>query len=264
MRPYTCGLCKDTFSRSDILKRHFQKCSVRRGNPTGESHLTHSRATKKSRAQEEAARVERTPSTVADQAQQVMPFTPTSLDGSFDINALTLGQSSYGGDSNQASRSNSIKKSKKSGSTSNRASFGMTSTSGYDSSSYPYSGHVTPDSITTSGAATPYTFQHESRANQLSPDGTFNHSANSLDLNFNGVSRPPTSSTYNHGTLPHIVGQTPSRGPDVDWSSIPPYASHDEYGNAQYHSGTNTPLHQIKTDTDFSTLADYSYLQGKA
>jgi len=32
-------LCKDTFSRSDILKRHFQKCSIRRGNPTGASHL---------------------------------------------------------------------------------------------------------------------------------------------------------------------------------------------------------------------------------
>ncbi len=33
-------LCNDTFSRSDILKRHFQKCSVRRGNPTGASHLS--------------------------------------------------------------------------------------------------------------------------------------------------------------------------------------------------------------------------------
>jgi Fungal specific transcription factor domain len=35
-----CILCKDTFSRSDILKRHFQKCSIRRGNPTGASHLS--------------------------------------------------------------------------------------------------------------------------------------------------------------------------------------------------------------------------------
>lgn len=38
-RPYQCHLCKDTFSRSDILKRHFQKCSIRRGNPTGANHL---------------------------------------------------------------------------------------------------------------------------------------------------------------------------------------------------------------------------------
>nr|POE87942.1 isoform 2 of zinc finger protein zas1 [Quercus suber] len=40
-RPYMCHLCKDTFSRSDILKRHFQKCSIRRGNPTGANHLAH-------------------------------------------------------------------------------------------------------------------------------------------------------------------------------------------------------------------------------
>src|SRR5277367_4119907 len=39
-----CVLCNDTFSRSDILKRHFQKCSIRRGNPTGASHLSHAQA----------------------------------------------------------------------------------------------------------------------------------------------------------------------------------------------------------------------------
>ncbi|KAK2021915.1 hypothetical protein LX32DRAFT_711475 [Colletotrichum zoysiae] len=43
-RPYMCVLCRDTFSRSDILKRHFQKCSIRRGNPTGASHLSHPQA----------------------------------------------------------------------------------------------------------------------------------------------------------------------------------------------------------------------------
>jgi len=40
-RPYKCVLCGDTFTRSDILKRHFQRCSIRRGNPTGVSHLSH-------------------------------------------------------------------------------------------------------------------------------------------------------------------------------------------------------------------------------
>ncbi|RMD40134.1 hypothetical protein DV735_g4990, partial [Chaetothyriales sp. CBS 134920] len=50
-RPYMCVLCNDTFSRSDILKRHFQKCSVRRGNPTGASHLSNPAAhLKKSQA----------------------------------------------------------------------------------------------------------------------------------------------------------------------------------------------------------------------
>lgn len=39
-----CVLCRDTFSRSDILKRHFQKCSIRRGNPTNATHLSHPQA----------------------------------------------------------------------------------------------------------------------------------------------------------------------------------------------------------------------------
>ena len=45
-RPYTCGLCGDSFARSDILKRHFAKCAVRRGNPQNLGHLD---ATKKNR-----------------------------------------------------------------------------------------------------------------------------------------------------------------------------------------------------------------------
>ncbi|OHE93916.1 hypothetical protein CORC01_10815 [Colletotrichum orchidophilum] len=55
-RPYRCVLCGDTFSRSDILKEHFQKCSIRRGNPTGASHLSDPRArVKKAGAQNAAA-----------------------------------------------------------------------------------------------------------------------------------------------------------------------------------------------------------------
>jgi hypothetical protein len=48
VRPYTCVLCEDTFSRSDILKNHFRKCSIRRGNPTGASHLSAQAHLKKS------------------------------------------------------------------------------------------------------------------------------------------------------------------------------------------------------------------------
>ena len=52
-----CVLCKDTFSRSDILKRHFQKCSLRRGNPTGATHLSHPQAhLKRSQAAQNAVK----------------------------------------------------------------------------------------------------------------------------------------------------------------------------------------------------------------
>jgi hypothetical protein len=50
-----CVLCRDTFSRSDILKRHFQKCSIRRGNPSGVSHLSHPLAHVKRNQQKNAA-----------------------------------------------------------------------------------------------------------------------------------------------------------------------------------------------------------------
>ncbi|PNH36188.1 hypothetical protein BJF96_g139 [Verticillium dahliae] len=58
-RPYMCVLCRDTFSRSDILKRHFQKCSIRRGNPSGATHLSHPQAhvKKNAAAQQKAAAV---------------------------------------------------------------------------------------------------------------------------------------------------------------------------------------------------------------
>ncbi|KAH7112362.1 hypothetical protein EDB81DRAFT_894000 [Dactylonectria macrodidyma] len=54
-RPYMCVLCRNTFSRSDILKRHFQKCSIRRGNPTGASHLSYHQAHVKKNAQAQNA-----------------------------------------------------------------------------------------------------------------------------------------------------------------------------------------------------------------
>ena len=265
VRPYTCGLCKDTFSRSDILKRHFQKCSVRRGNPSGENHLSHSRANKKSR-QEHAARMESSTPTGANQPQQVELFSPASLDGSFDINSLNLGQSQYVESPNQLSRSNSDKKSKRStGSVSNRTSLRLVNPSAYDPTGFGYaSGHVTPDSATTSGAATPYTYLHESRSNQISPNEVYNPAARG-DMGFGGVSGAPPSSNYSNGTLPHIAGQR--GGHDIDWSSFSNFNSNDDYGHTQFHSGTNTPLHRsIKSEADLPNMqiGDYPYLQSKA
>ena len=246
VRPYTCGLCNDTFSRSDILKRHFQKCSARRGNPGGESHLFHSRASKK----REVVRLDSTTPTITDRAPlDTIPFTPTSQEN-FDITALQIDAQSrrhYPENSDQVSRASSVKRAKAStGTASNRTSLGIVNTSGYESASYAYStGHVTPDSITSSGAATPYQYSHESRSNQLSPNGTFNSPVNGTSLTFPSVSSAPPTSNHIPGSLPHIRG-----GADFDWGQ---FSSNDDYGNGTYHSGTNTP-HRIKSEHDFTSF----------
>ncbi len=181
-------------------------------------------------------------------------FTPTSMDGAFDMNNLTLNQSNYGSASNQVSRANSVTRSqRRSGSQSNRASLGMMSASGYESAGYAHStGHITPDSITTSGAATPYTYQHEPRTSQLHENGAF----------FTVSSRPPTSSNYSHAPLPHIVGQEHGRSYNMDWHQFHQYNSHDDYVNGQSHSGANTPLERDKPNPDFSNLplSSFSYV----
>ncbi len=72
-RPYMCVLCNDTFSRSDILKRHFQKCSVRRGNPTGASHLSNPAAHIKKNQQKQATG---SPASATTPSSAVMPNPP--------------------------------------------------------------------------------------------------------------------------------------------------------------------------------------------
>lgn len=178
-------------------------------------------------------------------------YIPTSSDTSFDMNNLSLDQQNYSEHSKQVSRANSVAGSGgSSGSQSNRASLGMVNTPVYEQAGYAHSaGHVTPDSITTSGAATPFTFPHEARTNQLPGNEQFSRTANG-DLDFGASSRPPTSSNYSHASLPQIVGQGHSRSYNTDW---PPYQynSHDEYGHGQHHSGTNTPLEREKHDDDY-------------
>lgn len=202
--------------------------------------------------------MESTTPTITDQAPNISPYTPTSQE-SFDINTLHIGGPShnqYGDSSGQVSRANSVKKSKRStGTASNRTSLGMVNTSGYESANYAYSaGHITPDSITSSGAATPYSYPHESRGNQLSPNGTFNSPVNGISLGYASVSSAPTAPTHVQGSLPHIAGQGHGRGgTDYDWSSISHINYNDDYGNGHYHSGTNTP-HRVKSEHDFSSL----------
>ena len=107
-RPYICVLCRDTFSRSDILKRHFQKCSIRRGNPTGASHLSHPQAHVKKNAQaQKAAGLANEGDMNHLNGLNNMP----QADGMvhpFGMVPVQDGMNNMAGDQNQLSRSNSM------------------------------------------------------------------------------------------------------------------------------------------------------------
>ena len=265
MRPYECALCHDTFSRSDILKRHFQKCSVRRGNPTGENHLAYSRANKKAKQSEEESIAAGIDSMTTEQVAS-LPSYSASLDSPIGLAGMGIDQPNYPDRqeplANQVTRSNGMRKVSGLGNSSNRNSASSLSASVFDTPNVTFStGHVTPDSVTTSGAATPYTYPHEARSSLNSPaDATFGHSMG-LGL---GAPRLPAGQTYAHGSLPHIVGQPNGRTQDLDWSAFQPYTSNnDDFSNAQYHSGTNTPHHNYKQDADFPNAFDWSLAQAK-
>lgn len=267
MRPYSCGLCEDTFSRSDILKRHFQKCSVRRGNPTGASHLTHSKNSKKSKANpvEQLSIPPATAPTMSNtnnssqnyqQSSHTAASTPT-LQSPLDVQGLSnlgLGTAAYQEElqsfSNRASRANSIKRSSNGMAMSSRTASGPSSVAGHDSTFAYSTGQVTPDSLTTSGAATPYSIPHEGRL-PFSPDGNF-HTSNGSGLDLNSISRPHSGPAYTASNHPHIVGSANGSRNDLDLS-IFSTSAHDDF-NQQYPANHDDSHHNIKTEHDFSNV----------
>ena len=232
---------------------------MRRGNPTGENHLAYSRANKKAKQNEEENIAAGIHSMTTEQVSSLPTYT-TSLDSPIGLAAMEIGQPNYEKQeplANQVTRSNSIRKVNGLGTPSNRGSTSSLNTFDPNNSAFS-TGHVTPDSITTSGAATPYTYPHEAKSSLNSPaDASFSHT---LGLGL-GNSRMPNR-PYTNGTLPHIVGQSSGPGNEIDWSHFQAYSSNDDFGNGPYHSGTSTPHHNYKHDADFGGF-DWSLAQHK-
>lgn len=234
---------------------------MRRGNPTGENHLSHSRATKKSKLESaaEAPAPDRI-HTLPGQSAVTTDFATNTLNGSFDLSTLGLGPSGYTDEnqalSNQASRSSSVKRPSNGGLVGGgRGTYGGSSSSSYDATNFPYSGgQITPDSITTSGAATPFAYPQEPRPNQFASDTSFTQVSHGLPMDLNGSSRASTGSTYTNGSLPQIVESSHGRGNDVDWSSLFQPNTHDDYGNPQFHSTLDSSHQNIKSEAEFPAV----------
>lgn len=249
VRPYSCGLCYDTFSRSDILKRHFLKCSARRGNPTGEHHLSHSRATKKSRL-EAAAKARALEDSYALSSNQPEENTQNDLSpsGAIDLSALRIGASRYSDESqpisSHASRSNSVKAGR------SQVNYRASSASSYDPIGYVYSGgRITPDSVPTSGAVTPFHYLQENRPGHFSgTDMPFVESIHVPGLEVSN--RTPTNSGYATGSLPQILESGNGRGTDIDWPPLFHSGTNENYGNPPFDSNISSVHQPIKSEAD--------------
>ncbi|KAG8531761.1 uncharacterized protein KY384_003397 [Bacidia gigantensis] len=229
---FPCPHCNKPYLHAKHLKRHMLR--------------PYSRANKKAKQQEheqqEQQQANMAVSPYAMTTEQMpMPAYSTSLNSPIGLAAMDLGP---GFDNrpeplaNQVTRSNELRKANVIGSVSNRGSTSSINT--FENAAFS-TGHVTPDSVSTSGAATPYTYQHERSSLSSPADAGFDH------LNLGRLS----GSGYPNGQLPSIVGQSGGRGNSFDWSQFPAPYSHDDF--QPYQSGSNTPHHNhFKQETDFA------------
>lgn len=226
---------------------------MRRGNPTGANHLTHSRATRKFRSDSGGSLQQLNTSALPNQITDPAEFSLAAFHNVPELNSLDVGQSNFSDgqqpNSNQLSRTNSIKGMSKSTPASSRSNFTAPNSAGFDSSGFPYSGgQATPDSLTTSGAATPFNYQNDPRSNQLSPNTNIHQSMSGLDLN--SVTRSLSGPSYSTGTLPHIVEHSNDRPNGMEWP-LHHAEEHDDYSSGGHYHAINTQPH-IKSEMNYS------------
>ena len=221
--------------------------------------MMHSRANRKAKL--EPAEDTGIPSTssgmIPGQSSQVSGFSAANLQSSLGLSNLRLGQSSYSeeqhGLPSSISQSDTINQASNTLTIGNRALSRPPASSSFDPSGFSNAtGHITPESVTTSGAATPYPYPQDSRPNQYSSDGTFTHASNAQSLNLSGTSRPPPGSSYPSGSLPQIVESSQGHRNDLDWYFSP--GSQAEFNNHQIQSGIEQSHQPVKSEPDFSNI----------
>ncbi|KAF2113431.1 fungal-specific transcription factor domain-containing protein [Lophiotrema nucula] len=278
-RPYQCHLCKDTFSRSDILKRHFQKCSIRRGNPTGASHLQNAQS---------HLQKNRTPT--GAEANSYLAHLPTSVaysDGTYgnalvgmpSMTSMATDPSAYADGvppmsaqsmSARTSRSNSLIR-PGTGVEENRRSlsaldFGSNGRVNFNSGDFRAPGAV-PNGL--SHDLSSYGAQH----NQNSGAGTnganpynYDHATGHPDMGQNNMpvkSEDTNASSYARPTLPNVEGLSNPQDSTLRWnSSFGGDHSQDNFlMNPSMASGpSNSRIYSNSHDRTFSGL--YSNASG--
>lgn len=230
-RPYMCVLCRDTFSRSDILKRHFQKCSVRRGNPTGASHLSAQAHLKKSTSRSAVEDLLRNMNGVSNMPTDanlvpfgVIPDMPDRHipDASTIMSEEHIKQEQIKQEQikqEHGSRSNSLKRLSGGGGR-NRRSLTGPGPGGSSRASFDQN-HSADIPTTMSSSINPQlaTFNMPNGHNGSSFNQSYDYTSQS-----NGTTLPPQDSmptmTNGRGNMPMFGAASNSQQPGVDWSQM--------------------------------------------
>ncbi|KAL8993876.1 MAG: hypothetical protein Q9169_006015 [Polycauliona sp. 2 TL-2023] len=136
----------------------------------------------------------------------------------------------------RASRASSVKRSSNGMTINSRTASGPSSVGGPDSAFSYSTGQVTPDSLTTSGAATPYSIQHDGRL-PFSPDGAYHPNGSSgIDLS-RPHSGPPAHMASSHH--PHIMGSANGSRHELNDDLAHYFANGNGHDEFQTHYSTN-------------------------
>ena len=228
-----CILCKDTFSRSDILKRHFQKCSIRRGNPTGATHLSYSH----SHLRKTQNGAKKGPVSDQDSNKGVdPPQTLMSNGGNVFVNSNMMGlgisgfSDSYQTMSTPVSRSNSTKRyGNESGNRDRRSLNGLGSLA-FPGGNYTLpSEHISSSSLSTSTASTPLEMNRQSDSGLYSQSGTPERIGSRPTSYLNGMG----SAALNQRNLHYsqFVESPHTQGNPFDWAGAFQPEIRDSYIN---------------------------------
>lgn len=233
-----CHLCKDTFSRSDILKRHFQKCSIRRGNPTGANHLAHQRRNTNGSNRMSISSTE--PVALAGLAEAAgAPYTNgTILSGVTNSPTVNGEGSSYASSvasiSNRSSRANSLihpvgMTSDGRGSLTGMYKHGKPHCAQYLTTSVGY-----PNGVPAYGGMRPH-----SASNPMPPSYGFQMGNGSQFYPPNVKTEEQAPSGYTHQPPPIAENRQPN---GVDWSMFAPQHAHDGFMTQSHASQPQMPV----------------------
>ncbi|KAH0308445.1 hypothetical protein KCU74_g15634, partial [Aureobasidium melanogenum] len=219
-RPYMCHLCKDTFSRSDILKRHFQKCSIRRGNPTGANHLAHQRRNTNGSNRMSISSTEPVALAGLAEAAGVPYANGTGLNGVTNSPTVNGEGSSYASSvaslSNRSSRANSLIH------PGAMTSDGRGSLTGYPNG-VPYSG-----------------MRPHSASNPMPPSYSFQMANGGQFYPSNVKAEEQAPNGYTHQPAPISESRQPNGVPD--WSMFAPQHAHDGFMTQSHPSQPQMPV----------------------